>query len=243
MFMQREYKQLGAIGTPMQKSTPLKMLTRPFEVISNWFKRFDIDILSQINPQAVVLDACCGYGVGTATLARSRPDISVIGADIYTDTDIVENTLNYYLPENAKLISCDVCELPMRSNTIDLSYCMSGIGYIKDALKYIQELHRVLKPQAISHMYLMQGEVDICVNIRLESLLSRIKGIDYKINTMRQPSNALNGNIPYYEDGLILSITKNSDDFYNPYKTITYVDAVRDIKRPMEKYYVSAVYE
>ena len=243
MIMQREYKHLTDTGTPMQKSTPFKMLTRPFDVISDWFKRFDVDIISQVSVGATVLDACCGYGIGTATLARSRPDIKVIGVDLYTDINIVESSLDCVLPENANLISCDVCEMPVHKNSIDLSYCMSGVGYIKDALKYLQELHRVLKLHGTGHMYLMQGEVDVCVNIRLESLLSCVKGFDYKINTMKQTSNTSNGNTPYYEDGLILSVTKSSDDYYNPYETIAYVDVVRDIKRPMEKYYVSAVYE
>ena len=243
--MQREYKELGSSGTEIQRSTPYKMLTRPFDLISRWFLRFGVNLRSKLQsaPQSTrVLDACCGYGVGAATLAREYDHLHVTGVDMYTDKELTEQIIESTLPGNVSLISMDVCNMSIESSTVDICYSMAGVAYIPDALLFLKELHRVLRTGGVSFLYLIRGSKDISTNITLDQLMSNVSGFDFNVYNMNISDVNSKKPQPYYKDGIVLEMLKTETDFSTDYTVKRYANTMSVIGRPMEKFYISAVY-
>jgi ubiquinone/menaquinone biosynthesis C-methylase UbiE len=188
------------------------------------------------------LDACCGYGVGAVTLAREYDHLHVTGVDMYTDKELTEQIIESPLPGNVSLISTDVCNMSIESSTIDICYSMAGVAYIPDALLFFKELHRVLRPGGRSFLYLIRGSKDISTNITLDQLISNVSGFKFSVHNMNTPGTSNKGSQPYYKDGIVLEMLKTETDFNTDYIVKRYVNTMSVVSRPMEKFYISAVY-
>jgi malonyl CoA-acyl carrier protein transacylase len=239
-------------GTELQQHIPEDMLNRPFKTVVEWFKYFDIELQTEIthlNPGQTILDLCCGYGVAANTLAQEVPHLNVIGVDLNPDATQVRKYL--FLDENdslpAQLVAHDACEMSsLETQSIDFCYSMAGIAYVPDGLKMLQETYRVLKLGGKAFFYIMRRDDDIAADIPLSELTQAAQGGVFAIHPFSERTREgwQSGLIPrpYYEDGVILEMTKNSSDLIFPFVYEGSATSLKSGQRTMEAYYVAAHY-
>jgi demethylmenaquinone methyltransferase/2-methoxy-6-polyprenyl-1,4-benzoquinol methylase len=110
------------------------------------------DILSQ--PQAHVLDICCGTGDQTAALLARRPasakSSAAAGAQSVIGLDFSAQMLNRarakFASSNATWIEGDAMHLPFADGTFDLVTSAFGFRNLTNYAAGLAEIHRVLKP-------------------------------------------------------------------------------------------------
>jgi malonyl CoA-acyl carrier protein transacylase len=239
-------------GTELQQHIPEDMLNRPFKTVVEWFKYFGIDLqaeITQLTPGKTILDLCCGYGVAANTLAQEFSSLHVIGVDLQPDPIQVRKYL--FLDEQdalpAKLFAHDACEMAsLETQSIDFCYSMAGIAYVPDGLKMLQETYRVLKPGGKAFFYIMRRDDDIAVDISLSELTQASQGGLFTIHPFSERTREgwQSGLIPrpYYEDGVILEMTKNSTELLFPFIYEGSATSLKTGQRTMEAYYVAAQY-
>lgn len=239
-------------GTELQQHIPEDMLNRSFKTVVEWFKYFGIELqeeLSKLRRGETVLDLCCGYGVAANTLAKEFPHFKVIGVDLQPDENQVRKYLslgqNDRLP--ARLIAHDACEMSsIVTQSIDFCYCMAGIAYVPDGLKMLQEVYRVLKLGAKALFYIMRRDDDIAEGISLSEITEAAQGGIFTIHPFSEQTKEgwASGRIPrpYYEDGVILEIIKNSDQLIFPFRYEGSSTSLQSGQRSMEAYYVVGRY-
>ena len=239
-------------GTELQQHIPKDMLNRPFKTVVDWFKYFGIDLQEKISPLKqgnTILDLCCGYGVAANTLAKEFPSLNIIGVDLHPDETQVKKYMlvgeEEHLP--AQLFAHDACEMSsLKTQSVDFCYCMAGIAYVPDGLKMLQETYRVLKIGAKAFFYIMRRDDDIAEGISLSEITQAAQGGIFAIHPFLDKTRAgwESGTIPrpYYEDGVILEMVKNSDELIFPFKYEGSSTSLLSGQRSMEAYYVVGRY-
>ena len=91
---------------------------------------------------AVVLDAGCGVGYGTAYLANVAQ--RVVGVDV--SDDAVSYARAHYAAANVEFLIADVLELPFAEDSFDTVCSFEIVEHVADAEGFVAELARVLKP-------------------------------------------------------------------------------------------------
>ena len=239
-------------GTKLQQHIPEDMLNRSFNTIVEWYKYFGIDLkeeVSNLNQGETVLDLCCGYGIGANTLAREFPDLKITGVDLQPDAIQVKKYLSLEQNQNlpATLIAHDACNLSsIATQSISFCYCMAGIAYVPDGLKMLQETYRVLKSGGKAYFYIMRRDDDIAADISLSEIVQAAQGGRFKIHPFSDKTKAGwdSGAIPrpYYEDGVVLEIMKNSEELTFPFNYEGSSNSLQSGKRSMEEYYLVGRY-
>jgi malonyl CoA-acyl carrier protein transacylase len=239
-------------GTELQKHIPEDMLNRSFKTVVEWFKYFGIELqeeISKLKQGETVLDLCCGYGVAANTLARDFPHLKIIGVDLQPDETQVRKYLSLEQTNSlpAKLIAHDACNMSsIETQSINFCYCMAGIAYVPDGLKMLQETYRVLKPGGKAFFYIMRRDDDIAEGISLSEITQAAQGGIFTIHPFLDKTREgwESGIIskPYYEDGVILEIIKNSDELLFPFKYEGSSTSLQSGQRSMEAYYLAGRY-
>lgn len=101
--------------------------------------------LQHLKPDSIVLDAGCGPGTVTSSLATLIPTGKVIGVDA-VETAIDKARAQPNLPSNCIFEVADVTALPYEDNHFDVVYTSQVLAHIPEAVKAISELRRVCKP-------------------------------------------------------------------------------------------------
>ncbi len=95
-----------------------------------------------------ILDAGCGTGVATRALAQRG--YRVFGIDASYGMILKANSVcNADGITNVQFIHGDVQSLPLQDSSVDAIVCLGVITYFKSEVKALQELSRVLKPDGI----------------------------------------------------------------------------------------------
>jgi demethylmenaquinone methyltransferase/2-methoxy-6-polyprenyl-1,4-benzoquinol methylase len=98
------------------------------------------------NPDAAVLDICCGTGDMTMALLRHRPG----GARPILAADFARNMLTRgarkFGGRGAIALEADALHLPLRSQSLDLIVTAFGFRNLANYEAGLREFHRVLKP-------------------------------------------------------------------------------------------------
>ena len=99
-----------------------------------------------VNPEASVLDICCGTGDMTLALLRHRPQGAkpIVAAD-FSHAMLVrgkEKLRNH----NAAVIEADALHLPLADNSLDLITTAFGFRNLANYEAGLREFHRVLRP-------------------------------------------------------------------------------------------------
>lgn len=239
-------------GTELQQHIPEDMLNRPFKTVVEWFKYFGIDLqeeISKLKQGETVLDLCCGYGVAANTLAQDFSHLKVIGVDLQPDETQAKKYLSLDQSKDlpAELIAHDACDMSsIATQSIDFCYCMAGIAYVPDGLKMLQETYRVLKLGGKALFYIMRRDDDIAKGISLSEITQAAQGGIFAIHPFSdQTREGWELGIiprPYYEDGVILEIVKNSDELIFPFKYEGSSNSFQSGQRSMEAYYMVGHY-
>jgi demethylmenaquinone methyltransferase / 2-methoxy-6-polyprenyl-1,4-benzoquinol methylase len=98
------------------------------------------------DPNAKVLDICCGTGDLTAALLALRPPVaeSVTGLDF--SPEMLARARTKYTSANALWIEGDAMHLPFADNTLDLVTAAFGFRNLTNYAEALAEIHRVLRP-------------------------------------------------------------------------------------------------
>jgi demethylmenaquinone methyltransferase/2-methoxy-6-polyprenyl-1,4-benzoquinol methylase len=102
------------------------------------------DILS--NPDATILDICCGTGDMTMALLRCRPanGAPVLAAD-FAHQMLVRGRAKF-VGQNAIAIEADALQLPLANNSVDLITTAFGFRNLANYRAGLAEFHRILCP-------------------------------------------------------------------------------------------------
>lgn len=101
--------------------------------------------LKHLKSDSIVLDAGCGPGTVTSSLATLVPAGQVVGVDA-VETAINKARAQPNLPSNCTFEVADVTALPYKDNHFDVVYTSQVLAHIPEAVKAIVELRRVCKP-------------------------------------------------------------------------------------------------
>lgn len=102
-------------------------------------------IMKNINKPERMLDAGCGTGVYSFSLAKKIDKIEAV--DISEEK--IENAGKISIFKNITFKQGDLCNLKFDSNSFDLAICSDVLEHIKNDKKAMSELMRVLKPNGM----------------------------------------------------------------------------------------------
>ncbi len=94
------------------------------------------------NKKGRLLDIGCADGTTTSQIKKLRPDLSVIGIDLYKPAINFANKNN----TNIKFIVADAHKLPFKKNHFDVVTTIEVLEHMHDSNQVIGEIHRTLKP-------------------------------------------------------------------------------------------------
>jgi demethylmenaquinone methyltransferase/2-methoxy-6-polyprenyl-1,4-benzoquinol methylase len=102
------------------------------------------DLLAQ--PDAAILDICCGTGDMTTALARLRPHAArpILAAD-FARGMLARGALKF-ARHNVAVLEADALNLPLRDASLDLVVTAFGFRNLANYEAGLREFHRVLKP-------------------------------------------------------------------------------------------------
>jgi demethylmenaquinone methyltransferase/2-methoxy-6-polyprenyl-1,4-benzoquinol methylase len=98
------------------------------------------------NPDAAILDICCGTGDMTMALLKRRPENarSIIAADFARN--MLVRGMRKFAGRGAIALEADALHLPLRDNSLDLIVTAFGFRNLANYEAGLREFHRVLKP-------------------------------------------------------------------------------------------------
>ena len=92
----------------------------------------------------LVLDAGCGYGIGTSYIGN-QSSREIIGVDI--DGEAVLYAKQNFSQHNATFLPMDATAMAFRPAAFDAVISFEVIEHLNDARSYVSEIHRILKPK------------------------------------------------------------------------------------------------
>ena len=98
------------------------------------------------NPDAAILDICCGTGDMTMALLKRRPENarSIVAADFARN--MLARGVRKFAGRGAIALEADALHLPLRDNSLDLIVTAFGFRNLANYEAGLREFHRVLKP-------------------------------------------------------------------------------------------------
>jgi demethylmenaquinone methyltransferase/2-methoxy-6-polyprenyl-1,4-benzoquinol methylase len=98
------------------------------------------------NPQARIVDLCCGTGDMTAALVKLRPAQAepITGLDF--SAEMLTRARTKYATANAIWLEGDAMHLPFADNSLDLITAAFGFRNLSNYAAALAEFHRVLRP-------------------------------------------------------------------------------------------------
>jgi len=123
-----------------------------FKEASGWRKRFEAvqKTLAQLNPYETVLDLMCGGAYPSRKIAQQAK--RVIAVDVDGEAlSFAKNKIREEQLENVELIRCDVCHLPFKDKSVDVSLNIGGIEWFRNSKmeKMLKEAEKVTRKAII----------------------------------------------------------------------------------------------
>jgi SAM-dependent methyltransferase len=110
-----------------------------------WFERHVVayEVAATHVDGARVLDAGCGEGYGLAMLEQAGA-ARVVGADL--DAQAAEHAARTYGTDRVEVVACELMDLPLDDDSIDVSVSFQVIEHVHDVPGYLASLRRVTRP-------------------------------------------------------------------------------------------------
>ncbi len=126
---------------------------RAYDHISKWpqfkfIRRMIVRELSRYHPAGVLVDAGCGPGYLIAVIARTFPDLRIIGSDISGEMlkSAAQNLASQGYGDRVSFRQGNVQSLPFEDSSIDFLTSTLSLHHWRDPGKAFREVQRVLKP-------------------------------------------------------------------------------------------------
>lgn len=117
-----------------------------------WWRRTAMEFRTVLsNPNAAILDICCGTGDMTMALLKRRPDNArpILGAD-FSHGMLQRGAQKFGAHKSNRSVAialeADALHLPLRSASLDLIVTAFGFRNLANYEAGLREFHRVLKP-------------------------------------------------------------------------------------------------
>lgn len=113
-----------------------------------FLRRMIVRELRKHNPNGTIVDAGCGPGYLVEAIAKSFPELHIIGVDISEEMMQVA-TLNLSSPGTGNRVEFrkgDVQKLPLEDNSVDFVVSTLSLHHWQHPEKALHEIHRALKP-------------------------------------------------------------------------------------------------
>jgi SAM-dependent methyltransferase len=114
--------------------------------VENYFGIVSADVFGD----AVVLDAGCGMGRWARQVAK-RPVRRLYAIDFSRAIDVAARTLRDQ--PRVHCIQADVCNLPLRSQAVDFTYCLGVLHHLKDPDAGMRGIARVTAGSILVYLY------------------------------------------------------------------------------------------
>jgi ubiquinone/menaquinone biosynthesis C-methylase UbiE len=121
--------------------------------ISRWpqfrlLRKIVIAELKRHKPEGLIVDVGCGPGYLIANLARSFPDLSIIGVDMAKEMLLKarNNLTSSGLNREASFRLGNIQDMPFESGSIDFVISTLSLHHWSEPTQAIEEIYRVLKP-------------------------------------------------------------------------------------------------
>ena len=124
-----------------------------YDKISRWpqFKLLRWLIVTELkrhNPDGILADVGCGPGYLIAVMAKSLPNLSIIGVDISQEMvqKAAQNLSSLGLAEKVSFRQGDIQKLPFEANSLDFVVSTFSLHHWSEPNQALHEIYRVLKP-------------------------------------------------------------------------------------------------
>jgi ubiquinone/menaquinone biosynthesis C-methylase UbiE len=94
-----------------------------------------------------VLDIACGPGYGTYHIARTAPQVEMVGVDILAEN--IEVARRFYSANNASFLVADAFRLPFFDESFNLLLSFETIEHVHDGAGFLAEMARVLNRDGV----------------------------------------------------------------------------------------------
>lgn len=145
--------------------------------------------VAEIKTGQHILDAGCGFGGTVRTINRLRSELRIIGLDNNPHQILRAQSVSPTQNNNwIEYVNGDACNMPFESKSFDHIIAIESIHYFDSQQKFIEESHRVLKPNGkitISAFFCSKWSRPLfsIVQLFLKSPLRSVWG-EYKVSTI-----------------------------------------------------------
>ena len=124
-----------------------------YDRISKWpqfelLRRMVLTELKKYHPEGTIVDIGCGPGYLVALMAKSFPDLKIIGIDISKEmvATASDNLSSPGFGSRLEFRQGDAQNLPLEDSTVDFVVSTLSLHHWSDPKSALREIHRVLKP-------------------------------------------------------------------------------------------------
>jgi ubiquinone/menaquinone biosynthesis C-methylase UbiE len=127
-------------------------VAQAYNRISQWpqFRFLRLMVVREIgryHPEGVIVDIGCGPGYLVAAIAKSFPNIRIIGVDISKEMVqlATDSAYSLSLSEQVQFRQGDVKELPFQDNSVDFAVSTLSLHHWTEPRQALEEIHRILR--------------------------------------------------------------------------------------------------
>lgn len=148
----------------------------------------------------IILDAGCGSGFKSLSLAIANPGAKIVGIDLSEESvKLAKQRLKYHGLKNAEFYSLSIYDLPKLRMKFDYIHCDETLYLLPDVVAGLKAMKSVLKPEGIirANLHELRARIDIYAAQRLFSLMGLMDKApgEPEIEKVRQTMKALKNEV------------------------------------------------
>ncbi len=140
------------------------------KILTGNFESFTA-LLAHLAPGSRVLEVGMGQGEALKQLARRFPHLKFFGTNLhYSEAK----------PTNVKqAVNAEASALPFKKNSFDFVYSVHTWQYVPDKAKFLEEVHRVLKPRAVALIHTNFAESNFRIERKRQNKRYRVRPFEF----------------------------------------------------------------
>lgn len=148
----------------------------------------------------IILDAGCGSGFKSLSLAIANPGAKIVGIDLSEESvKLAKQRLKYHGLKNAEFYSLSIYDLPKLRMEFDYIHCDETLYLLPDVVAGLKAMKSVLKPEGIirANLHELRARIDIYAAQRLFALMGLMDKApgEPEIEKVRQTMKALKNEV------------------------------------------------
>lgn len=142
--------------------------------------RYHFNAMQEVIPEKIIrgkvgLDMGCGCGWDTWIMAKSNPNVKILGMDI---SDGVDNAFKLSKSiSNVDIVRGAVEDIPLKAQTCDFVYSFGVLHHTADYKRSFLEIARILKKDAACFLYLYEDHSENVIKYAAVKIIGRLRKI------------------------------------------------------------------